>query len=71
MFTSSLPCNFAMLNSLSEGSHKSMPKFTDREDNTKNYNKVRHLMKNGKKMSVVLWELSLRGDAYKTDKEVA
>lgn len=48
-----------------------MPKFTDREDNTKNYNKVRHLMKNGKKMSAVLWELSLRGDTYKTDKEVA
>ncbi len=48
-----------------------MPKFTDKVENTNNYNKVRHLMKGGKKMSVVLWELSLRGDAYKTDKEIA
>lgn len=48
-----------------------MPKFTDKVNSTHNYNKVRHLMKGGKKMSEVLWELSLRGDAYQTDKEEA
>lgn len=44
-----------------------MPKFTDKVENVHDYNRVRHLMKGNKKMSEVLWELSLRGDTYKTD----
>ena len=42
-----------------------MPKFTDKVEDANNYNQIRHLMNNGKKMSGVLWELSLRHDAYK------
>ena len=34
--------------------------FTDKVETEKNYNVTRHLMKNGKKMSSILWELSLR-----------
>lgn len=50
----------------SDGFHKSMPKFTDKIEDIANYNKVRHLMQGpNKKMSEVLWELSLRTDAYK------
>ena len=44
-----------------------MPKFTDKVESAKDYNAVRHLMKSNKKMSEVLWELSLRPDAYKKD----
>lgn len=44
-----------------------MPKFTNKIDSAQDYNQVRHLMKSTKKMSQVLWELSLRPDAYKKD----
>lgn len=44
-----------------------MPKFTDKIESAHDYNKIRHLMKPDKKMSEVLWELSLRPDAYKKD----
>ena len=44
-----------------------MPKFTDKIESAQDYNQVRHLMKANKKMSQVLWELSLRPDAYKKD----
>jgi len=46
-----------------------MPKFTDKVDTTHNYNKIRHLMKGDNRMSDVLWELSLRGDAYRNDEK--
>ncbi|CDW85368.1 UNKNOWN [Stylonychia lemnae] len=50
-----------------EGFHKSMPKFTDKIETAHDYNQIRHLMKANKKMSQVLWELSLRPDAHKKD----
>ena len=44
----------------SDAMHKSMPKFTDKIETDHDYNKIRHLLKSNKKMSQVLWELSLR-----------
>jgi hypothetical protein len=44
-----------------------MPKFTDKIESAHDYNEIRHLMKANKKMSQVLWELSLRPDAHKKD----
>eukprot|EP00347_Sterkiella_histriomuscorum_P024001 403332647 len=58
------PDSLQMISSF-DGFHKSMPKFTDKVEDANNYNQIRHLMNNGKKMSGVLWELSLRHDAYK------
>ena len=50
------------------GSHQQLPKFTDRLDSEHDYNKIRHLMKSDKKMSQVLWELSLRTGGIKSTK---
>jgi hypothetical protein len=44
-----------------------MPKFTNKIESAHDYNSIRHLIKSNKKMSQVLWELSLRPDAYKKD----
>lgn len=46
-------------------SNKSLPKYLDKDESARDINSVRHLL-NGKdvKMSNVLWELSLRKDAY-------
>ena len=41
-----------------------MPKFTDKIETEHDYNKIRHLLKSNKKMSTVLWELSLRPALY-------
>jgi hypothetical protein len=46
-------------------SNKSLPKYVDKDEGARDINQVRHLLK-GKdvKMTGVLWELSLRKDAY-------
>jgi len=54
-----------------DASHMVMPKFTDKVEGEGNsdYNKIRHLMKSNKRMSQVLWELSLRTDKASQRKE--
>lgn len=46
-------------------SNKSLPKYLDKDEGARDINSVRHLL-SGKdvKMTGVLWELSLRKDAY-------
>lgn len=41
-----------------------MPKFTNKIEGVHDYNEIRHLMKSNKKMSSILWELSLRPDIH-------
>jgi hypothetical protein len=41
-----------------------MPRFTNKIETAHDVNKIRHLLKSNKKMTQILWELSLRPELY-------